>query len=160
MDDIATTEEIWQIGSFGRVKHQPVGDWVSVFDYAIQKDPDPVNKPTMPRYMSLANSRYRYANTCEKLRIHFSVEDSYEDVNFLLPNARNLRRYRIYARLSVNGESPMNVTTDSVPLGSLTAGDHVLELSMTGSYRNVVELRIMSLEGVKAELDADGNILS
>ncbi len=154
-----SNETIWQIGKLrGRLRYSWSGPWTAVFDYSVQQDANPINRPAVPRYFTLAGSARKYNNSMEKLRILFSLDRDYEALVFVLPNTSYLIRLGVQVQLFLNGTQIDDVTTDTMPLGAVSAGDHVLELSFTGTYRKPIRLQIMSLEGLSETATPEAGI--
>jgi cyanobactin cluster PatC/TenC/TruC protein len=133
-------ETLWQIGKpkGGKQEFLPNGGWSQEFNYDVEADSDPINRPQVPGIISLIRS----TNTAKeaataKLNIHFNLKRNYEQGQLIL----------FYARFgspddslfldgeliqTIPGQKDGKFQQNEIPLKALSTGKHTLSITTAG----------------------------
>jgi cyanobactin cluster PatC/TenC/TruC protein len=133
-------ETLWQIGKpkGGKQEFLQTGGWSQEFNYDVEADSDPVNRPQLPGIISRSGSQKtdKEAATA-KLNIHFNLKRNYSAGELIL----------FYARfgseedsLFLDGELVQKITgpkdgklqQNEIPLTALSKGKHTLSITTAG----------------------------
>jgi cyanobactin cluster PatC/TenC/TruC protein len=133
-------ETLWQIGKpkGGKQEFLQTGGWSQEFNYDVEADSDPVNRPQVPGIISQFRSpkAAKEAATAQ-LNIHFNLKRNYEEGQLVL----------FYARFGapedslfldgeliqkIPGQKDGKFQLNEIPLTALSKGKHTLSITTAG----------------------------
>lgn len=136
---------IWQIGepqggtvTDGKREFIQKGTWTEEFNYDVDQDPNPLQRPQMPGLLTRANlnRKLRRAAT-SKLNIHFRLKRNYKEGEVTLFYDRYGAEEdslfldgKLLTKIPGTGESKLQKS--EIPLGAVSSGKHILSITTSG----------------------------
>ena len=130
---------LWQIGRSGRSDFQ--AEWQAAFDYTVGRDPDTINHPGIPHFISVPGGPRSQGGT-GKLDIHFTLDRDYANGELVFTYDRwgaekdhVLFDGELLAAVSGAGKGKFKHVALSLPIAP--SGIHVLTLTTQGGAGSV-----------------------
>lgn len=133
------TKTLWQIGRSGRSDFE--GEWQATFGYYVGRDPDEINHPGIPHFITVPGGPRSKGGT-EKLNIHFTLDRDYANGELVFAYDRwgaekdqVLFDGELVAAVSGAGKGKLKHVALCLKNGS--SGDHVLTITTLGGTGSV-----------------------
>ncbi len=133
-------ETLWQIGKpkGGKQEFLKTGGWSQEFNYDVEADSDPVNRPQLPGIISRSGSHKTTKEAATaKLNIHFNLKRNYEAGQLVLFYARfGSEEDSLFLDgelvQKISGPKDGKLQQNEIPLTALSKGKHTLSITTAG----------------------------
>lgn len=157
------TVTLWQIGrdnSPGKIAPQ-AGNWLAEYNYTVEIDRDPIDHPSIPQLLAIPTilTTEQECLATGKLNIYFSLDRNYQTDELKLFYGCFGKQEN---RFLLDGQALFNLKVQSnskelqqieITLPEMTAGDHILTITVSGEQQNqdYQVISYLKLEALKPE---------